>query len=54
MNKKITIGTRVTISTHGINLGTVQQIIKDRIVVQMDGEPAPRLCLATNVFLLDE
>lgn len=53
MIKKIDIGARVTISTHGSMPGTVQKIVGDRIVVQIDTEPAPRLCLAINVFLLD-
>jgi hypothetical protein len=51
MNKNLEIGSRVTISTHGSNLGTIQKITGDLFVVQMDGEPGPRLCLKENVFL---
>lgn len=38
-------GDRVTISTHGDNKGTVLGVGNLGVVVQMDGEPGPRLCL---------
>lgn len=42
-------GDRVTISTHGDNKGTVLSADRMGVVVQMDGEPGPRLCWAENV-----
>ena len=52
--KEKKIGSRVTISTHGSNLGTIQKIDEDFIIVQMDGEPGPRFCRKENVFVKDE
>lgn len=58
MIKNIKIGSRVTISTHGTNLGTVKDLnpkgyYSNTVVVQMDGEPGPRLCKEENVFLFE-
>jgi hypothetical protein len=46
---KLNSGDRVTISTHGDNQGTVLRLEHLGVVVQMDTEPGPRLCLAENV-----
>lgn len=57
MNKNLEVGSRVTISTHGSNVGTVKGLNpkgypSNTVVVHMDGEPGPRLCKKENVFLL--
>ena len=52
--KEKKISSRVTISTHGSNLGTIQEIDGDFIIVQMDGEPGPRFCRKENVFVKDD
>lgn len=54
MNKNLEVGSRVTISTHRSNLGTVKDLnpkgnSSNTVVVHMDGEPGPRLCMEENV-----
>ena len=63
MNKKFEIGERVTISTHGSNIGTVLKFpknthyifgnSKDSVIIQMDCEFGPRLCLKDNVYKIN-
>lgn len=49
--RNLSEGDRVTISTHGDNQGTVLSADPLVVVVQMDGEPGPRVCLPENVKL---
>jgi hypothetical protein len=51
-NNVFKIGDRVTISTNGSSPGTVIEFVHGRVVVQIDGEPGPRLCLKENVSLI--